>query len=71
MDAVVSLLNQAVKEASQLRHRSAGELAMELLSRLESGVQVRITRTGVRVTHSRYLDRLASASEVDDALASS
>lgn len=47
---------------------STGDLCMMIADQLEPGVQIRITQRGVRVTHSRYIDKLGSASEIDEAL---
>lgn len=51
-----------------LSELSSGELALELNRRMAQGVALRITSKGVRVTHSKYLDRLCSAEAINDAL---
>lgn len=47
---------------------STGDLCMMISDRLDPGVQIRITQRGVRVTHSRYIDKMSTASEIDKAL---
>lgn len=51
-----------------MQELSSGELALELNRRLAQGQAIRITTKGVRVTHSKYLDRLCSADAIDNAL---
>jgi|JI9StandDraft_1071089.scaffolds.fasta_scaffold15781_8 hypothetical protein len=63
MSAMSDLVRAVVKTSS------TGELAMELVSRLPVGAAIRITKNGVRVTHSRYIDKLGSAAAVDAAMA--
>jgi len=59
-------IKQLVANAAQVQ--STGELCMAITSRLPPGTQIRITSRGVRVTHSKYIDKLGTAQAIDFAL---
>ncbi|WP_018609532.1 hypothetical protein [Uliginosibacterium gangwonense] len=63
---VESQIKKLLAQAAQ--GRSTGELCMEVVGRLPPGTQIRITHAGVRVTHSRYIDKLSTPAAIDTAL---
>jgi CTP-dependent riboflavin kinase len=57
-----------VAKAQVLRTLSSGELAEELHRRAHKGTDIKITRKGVRVSHSHYFDELRDAASIDRAI---
>lgn len=61
-------LKELLDELTSAATFTTGELALEIARRLEPGVTMRVTRKGVRVTHSKYYDSLSTPEAIDDAL---
>jgi hypothetical protein len=63
-----ALLEAALEAAKNPPKKSIGDLCLEIANQLPAGTAIRVTNKGIRVTNSRYFDRLRTPTDINAAI---